>query len=250
MDFSVIFPGLAFVLGLLVSVYLFVEWLRHGRRPWFLLYWASALFLMYWFQVPVILTNLGKTIVQSDFNFFFAITLPITFVALVLIYWGVLDAIGIRLKPKIKLLFFAWFLFALAFFVQQFIVQGGVIQRYPLPLVGNIGFYLPIRLLIILTLAGWFWKSRSKTLPEVLGASAVIGESVLGLIRNFLVVKSVLAYPPEFWYVVLAGLDIFFILQTASVILLAIGFSLYHFRQFHDGSPQNIMSSERFTTKP
>src|SRR3989338_11500205 len=99
MDLSVIFPGVAFVLGLLVSAYLFIEWLRHHRRPWFLLYWALALFLMYWFQVPVILTNLGKTIVQSEFNFFFAITFPITFVALILIYLGVLDAIKFQMRP-------------------------------------------------------------------------------------------------------------------------------------------------------
>jgi hypothetical protein len=234
MDFSVIFPGLAFVLGLLVSAYLFIEWLRHNRRPWFLLYWALALFLMYWFQVPVILTNLGKTIVQSDFNFFFAITLPITFVALVFVYWGALNIIGIQVSKKIKLLFLAWFLFALAFFVQQFVVQGGVIQEYSLPLVGNIGFYLPIRLLIIFVLARWLWQASNKTIYGVLGASAIIGESVLGLTRNFLIVKNVLAYPPEFWYVVLAGLDIFFILQTASIILLAIGFFFFHFRQFHD----------------
>ena len=234
MDLSVIFPGVAFVLGLLVSAYLFIEWLRHHRRPWFLLYWALALFLMYWFQVPVILTNLGKTIVQSDFNFFFAITFPITFVALILIYWGTLNIIGVRLKPKIKLLFFAWFLCALAFFVQQFVIQGGVIQGYPLPLVGNIAFYVPIRVLIILTLGWGLWKSRNKTVYGALGASAIIGESLLGLTRNFLVVKNVLAYPPDFWYVVLAGLDIFFILQTASIILLAIGFFLFHLWQFHD----------------
>ena len=233
MDFSVIFPGLAFLLGLIASVYLFIEWLRHGRRPRFLLYWAIGLFLMYWFQVPVILTNLGKVIIQSDFNFFFALIFPITFVALVLIYWGALDAIGIRLRPKIKMLFFAWFLFALAFFIQQFIVQEGVIQEYALPLVGNIAFYLPIRMLIILTLAWWLWKSRNKTIYGILGASAIIGESVLGLTRNFLIVKNVLAYPPEFWYVVLAGLDIFFILQTASIILLSMGLFFFHFRQFH-----------------
>ncbi|MCH8244661.1 hypothetical protein IIB97_02125 [Patescibacteria group bacterium] len=129
---------------------------------------------MFWFQVPVILTNLGKTIVQTDFNFFFTITFPISLAALVLIYWGVIDVIGVRLRSKIKLLFFAWFFLALVFFTQQFIVQGGVIQTYALPLIGNIAFYLPIRILIIVTLAWWVWKSSNKTIYGVLGASALI----------------------------------------------------------------------------
>lgn len=232
MHFSVIFPGLAFVLGLIVSTFLFTEWLHHGRRPWFLFYWGLALFLMYWFQVPVVLTNLGQVIVQSDFNFFFSITLPITFVALILIYWGVLDIAQIRLTRRLTIAFLVWFLFAVAFFAQQFIAQGGVIQTYALPLVGNFGFYLPIRTLIIVTLLWWLWKAHDKTMFGVLGASAVIAESVLGLTRNFLIVKNVLAYPPEFWYIVLAGLDIFFILQTASIILLAVGFVFFHLRQF------------------
>ncbi|OGZ61004.1 MAG: hypothetical protein A2919_00700 [Candidatus Spechtbacteria bacterium RIFCSPLOWO2_01_FULL_43_12] len=226
-SFSVLFPGLAFVLGLLASMYLFAEWVRYHRRPHFSLYWALALFLMYWFQVPVILSNLGKTIVQSEFNFFFAITFPITFVALVFIYLGVLDAIKFQMRPITKLLFGAWVISALIFFVQQFIVQDGVIQNHVLPLVGNIAFYGPIRTLIILTLVFWLRNTKNKALYGILGALAIIGESVIGLVRNFLIIKNVIQYPPEFWYIVLSGLDIFFILQTASIILLVAGFTLF-----------------------
>src|SRR3989344_7733681 len=234
MDISVIFPGLAFVAGLATSIFLFFEWLRHGRRPRFYLYWAIALFLMFWFQIPVILTNLGRTVEQSDFNFFFALTLPITFVALVFIYRGVLAAIGLRLGSTLKIVFFAWSLLAVLFFSWQFLANEGIIKTYALPLVGNLGFYIPLRAMIIGVLLLWLWKAEGKTRYGVLGALAIIAESVIGLARNFLVVKNVLAYPPEFWYVVLSGLDIFFILQTASVLLLVAGFCLFHFRQFHN----------------
>src|SRR3989344_9141132 len=135
MDLSVIFPGVAFVLGLLVSAYLFIEWLRHHRRPWFLIYWALALFLMYWFQVPVILTNLGRTTTITAFNFFFAVTFPVTFLALALIFLGVLDALNIQMSRRKKWLFLAWFVSAMAFFAYHFIVRKGVIQTYSLPIV-------------------------------------------------------------------------------------------------------------------
>src|SRR3989344_8279351 len=150
-----------------------------------------------------------------------------------MIYLGCLDIIGTRLKRNFKVLFWVWFLLALAFFIQQFIVQEGVIHKYALPLVGNIAFYLPVRLMIIFTMAGWIWKSGPRGIYGFFGALAIISESIIGLYRNFLVVKNVLAYPPEFWYVVLSGLDIFFILQTVSVVLLSLGFLFFHLQRFH-----------------
>jgi hypothetical protein len=223
-----IFPILALGLGVLVSGYLFIDWIRHGRRSRVFLYWALALFLIYWFQVPVILTSLGRTVTVPDFNVFFALALPITFLALVLIYWGVLDALRIRLTPRAKALFGLWFLSALIFFGYHFIVRGGIIETYALPLAGNVVFYLPIRLLIIATLARWLLRRTSSALYGILGASGVIGESVLGLVRNFLIVKNVLIYPPQLWYLVLSSLEIFFILQTAGIILLVMGFFFFH----------------------
>lgn len=227
-----VYPALALMLGILLSIYLFAVWLRHpSRRPKFLLFWALALFLMYWFQVPVILTNLGRQATITNFNLFFAITFPITFLALSLIYLGALDVLNLKMRPNSKRLFFLWFLSAIAFFAYQFIVQQGVIQTYTLPLVGNLAFYVPIRILIILTLIGWIRRGGG-SIYGLFGAAGIIGESILGLTRNFLIVKNVLAYPPEFWYVALTNLKIFFILQSTSIILLAIGFFFFH-QEYH-----------------
>lgn len=229
----VLYPALALVLGIASSVYLFTAWVRHPKkRPTFLLFWASALFLVYWFQVPVILTNLGWTTTITSFNFFFAITLPVTFLALSLIYWGVLDVLRIQLQPRSKHLFLIWTFCAILFFAYHFIVRQGIIDTYALPLIGNLAFYLPIRVLIIFTLIGWIARTKSKNRQGVIGASFVIGESLLGISRNFLVTKYVLTYPPQFWYVVLTNLKIFFILQTASIIFLVFGFFFLH-RMYH-----------------
>ena len=229
MNLWVVYPALALILGVLTSVYLFVAWFRPPpKRPPFLLYWSGALFLMYWFQVPVILTNLGSATTVTAFNFFFAITFPITFLALIFIYRGVLDALDIRISKTQRKIFFLWSLAAMAFFAYHFITRQGVINSYTLPLIGNIVFYFPLRSLTALTLVWWVWRAKPKNLYGVLGVCFIIAESLLGIFRNFLIIKYVLLYPPQFWYVVLSGLKIFFILQTASIILLVFGFFFLH----------------------
>src|SRR3989344_2841961 len=133
MTLWVVYPALALVLGVLTSIYLFVAWFRHPKkRPAFILYCSAGLFLMYWFQVPIILTNLGRTTTITAFNFFFAVTFPVTFLALAMIYWGVLDALNIRLNRMLKVLFLAWLLSAAAFFAYHFIIYYGVISTHNL----------------------------------------------------------------------------------------------------------------------
>jgi len=226
----IVLPSAALALGVAASVYLFVWWIRHrkegGKR--FVLFWALSLFFFYWFQVPAILVGFGRTITVTDFNFFFALTFPITFLALILIFLGILGATGLRISGRKYALFFAWFGAAIAFFADQFIVGEGIIQTYSLPLVGNIIFYLPIRIMIIILLARWLFRQESKTTFGVLGSVSIIAESVLGLTRNFIVIKNVLAYPPQFWYPAMTSSNFFLITQAVSVILLALGFYFFH----------------------
>lgn len=217
----------AFVLatGVSTSIYLLAMWFRHAvPRPRFLVLWAAALFLHYWFQVPAILVGWGRQITVTNFNLFFAITLPITFVALVLLYAGLLEIFGMRPAPRAKRLFYGWVIGAFVFFAWYFIRHGGVIETYSMPIVGNLAFYLPIRILIFVPLVRWLFRPGPKTAGVALGAAALGGANLLGLVRNILVVRTVLAYPPDFWYVALGALRIFSILQTLGIILTIVGF--------------------------
>lgn len=233
MKILALFPLVALASGIAVSIYLLAKWLRHERRHKYLLFWALALFLMYWFQVPMALSLLGRTMVMTDFNLFFALTLPITFLALVLICLGLFEVLGVRLGKTAKLLFWFWFLFALAFFAYYFISNEGIIRTYSMPILGNVVFYLPIRCLIIFIVLKHFRKcleDKMQTTDCVMGTVLIAGESVIGIFRNILIVKTVLAYPPAFWYVAMSSLKIFFILQASSVIMLSLGFLfLYRF---------------------
>lgn len=237
MNIWVFLPALALVLGVLSSLYLFVEWIRYKRRLQFPLFWSLALFLMYWFQIPVILSNSGKVITVTDFNLFFALTLPITFLALFLTYLGSVNALGLKLELKTKFFLYSWLLASVIFFSYHFILRKGIIQTYSLPLVGNIAFYLPSYLLIVFLFLRWFSRTQlPKTTYSVLGALAIMAASVLGIIRNFIIIKNVLAYPPQFWYIVLTSSKVFFILQTFSILLLVVGFFFFQ-RSYHKANP-------------
>ena len=152
--------ALAIILGVATSVYFFISWWRHRdkKKPLALLYWAIALFLMYWFQAPAIFVSFGKSITVTDFNFFFALTLPITFLALILVYSGLIRLAGINLNQKYKILFAVWFLIAVLFFGYHFFIKGGIIKDYLLPIAGNVAFYVPIRILIIVTVLKLFCR--------------------------------------------------------------------------------------------
>ena len=191
---------------------------------------------MFWFQVPAILARVGEAVTVTDFNLFFTLTFPITFLALLLVYIGILQISGIELGKKQKVVLWVWFLSAVLFFAYHFILNKGVIQTYLLPLGGNIVFYSVIRTLIILTMLRLLYRAEMRNFYGFVGAGAIIVEGVLGLARNFFIIKQVLTYPPQFWYFAIAESRFFFVTQAFSIIFLVVGFSflhlLYHRRMY------------------
>ena len=235
MDISrVLLPSLALALGVAASVYFIIRWWRNrdGQHTRALLFWAIGLFLMFWFQVPAILIGLGKVVTITDFNLFFSLTFPITFLALMLFYLGILQISGFDLNKKIKVLLFSWFALAILFFGYSFVLNKGVVSTYFLPLAGNIAFYLPIRTMILVIAIKLLFRPEMKTVSGMLGTLGIAAESMLGLARNFFIVDRVLRYPPQFWYVVIADSRFFFITQTLSIIILVFGFYFLH-RAYH-----------------
>ena len=139
---------------------------------------------------------------------------------------------------KSKILFFFWFILAAGFFTYFFIIHKGIINTYALPLVGNILFYIPLRILIIVTVIKLFFRPELQTAYGILGGAFIIGESILGIMRNLFVIKTVLAYPPQFWYIAMTNSQFFLTTQAISIILLVFGFCFLHhaYHRQHPGS--------------
>ncbi|MBI2035589.1 MAG: hypothetical protein HYT12_02810 [Candidatus Liptonbacteria bacterium] len=230
----ILLPFLALALGVISSIYFLVWWWRHRheRHARAYIHWSLSLFLFYWFQVPAILIGLGRAIIVTDFNLFFALTFPITFLALMFIYLGVVRMSGFKISKSKKTVLAIWFVAATAFFAYQFIWHKGIIQTYILPLGGNIVFYIPMRILIVLTVFRLFFQKDIKKTLLFFGSLGIIGESVLGLARNVFIIVNVLKYPPQAWYTVIAGSKFFFVTQTMSILFLVFGFYFLH-RAYH-----------------
>ncbi|MEK7195543.1 MAG: hypothetical protein AAB655_02520, partial [Patescibacteria group bacterium] len=194
----------------------------------FLPLWALALFMMYWYQVPAAIVGLGHTITVTDFNFFFALTFPVTFLALMLVFVGIIDIFEYKIGKKSKAMLLIWFLSAIAFFSYYFITREGIIDTYLLPLGGNMIFYLPMRALIILVIWKRLSGAANRNLYMTIGSVLIVMESILGIIRNSLVIENILIWPPQFWYAVLSSSKFFFVTQSLSIILFVAGFYLLH----------------------
>lgn len=224
-----IFSIAVLTLGVVIGLYLLLEWFRHGRRYKFPLYWAIGLFLFYWFQIPYILANAGVRFTVTDFNLFYALTLPTIFGGLMLIYLGILSILQPPNIKKIKFWLSLWLAACFLFFFYYFVIKGGVIDNHSSVFVVNLLFFVPARLLILFAL--WRWLRRQswqKTKMTIFGIALMMGWAVMGIAGNVLAIKRLLAYPPQFWFIALAEFQLIFILQSTSMFLLILGFLLVH----------------------
>src|SRR3989344_4401053 len=150
-----VFSIAVLTLGVVVGFYLILEWFRHGRRHHFPLFWAIGLFLFYWFQIPFILANAGVRFTVTDFNLFYALTLPTIFGGLMLIYLGVLSILQPPNAKKIKFWLSVWSMACILFFFYYLVIKGGIIDNHSSVFIVNLLFFVPARLLILLVL--WKW---------------------------------------------------------------------------------------------
>lgn len=217
------------VIGILGGLYLFLEWLRHGRQHKFPLLWGNGLLLLYWFQIPFILVNAGVRFTITDFNFFYAFALPTTFGGLVLVYLGILSVLQPPNSKKIKFWLSLWFVACILFFFYYFVIKGGIITDYSSVFIVNLLFFVPARLLILFAL--WEWlrlQSWEKTKMTIMGIVLMISWAIMGIAGNVFAVKRLLAYPPQFWFIALLEFKPMFLLQAISLLLLVLGFIFVH----------------------
>lgn len=217
---------LALVLGTAGSLYLFIEWLAHRREYRFLLLWSIGLLLQYLFQIPAILSNLGKGFILTDFNAFFSLTLSLSFLGLLLIYIGILYAIGRARKTHMYLVI--WF--GIIAILYSFMFYGHRIFTSDAPtLITAFLFYLPLYALILHAL--WKWHRKQdwiKTRLTSVGIAILATAAAIGIVKSFVFLWGGLAYPPAFWFVPSASSQFVFISQSLEIISFVLGFLFVH----------------------
>ena len=215
-----------FLASLILSTKLFIEWCRHRPRCKFLLAWAIGVLLLYWFQIPLILGNAGIRFTLTDFNLFFSLAFPMTFAGLALIYAG-LRFVSRELDHSAFYLS-AWLVLCLALFAFFSLIKDGVQTDRVSLFVTNLGFFIPIRFLILHAAWKWFRQEQAASQRFRFGLSLIMVFAFIGILGNIIAIPRILAYPPQFWYIALTNFRLLFLSQLGSLLALLVGIGLIH----------------------
>jgi len=222
-----IFSFLALIFGVFAGVYFFVNWLCRRRKCTFLVIWALALFLFYWFKIPNILSNAGLEITLTDFHGFFIGTAFIYFVAHIFIYLGIMFIEPGTYSERTGKLLILWSGLALVFFSAYFLIEG--LEQYMPLWLSVLFFYLPIQFLILSALYRWFRRKEVFTTKRsLLGVFCMLLSIFSLIISSIFYLTQLLANPSMFWFAAVTFSYSNSLLQTLSTLLLVAGMLLVH----------------------
>lgn len=218
--------------GLISSVYLVYDWLKHRREQTYILLWAIGLTLFYIFLIPFIPVNFGQTVFLDEWSNFFSSAIPLVFLGWVFVYWGIARmksfATTGKTSAKSALFLVLWVLTSLIFYAIRF---SPTQYEKALSIIGIVAFFIAIHVLILVTLWKWFkverrWGNKQTNVGIIVISLAII----LSAVRYLIILGGLTKLPQGFWFLTIADFDIGFILRSVVVILLAIGLLLVHRR--------------------
>lgn len=229
-------PTPAFILSLVSllfgfgsSVFFLWRWWADRPRNSFVLVVSVGILLLYLFQIPFVLANGGVHFVQARFNPFFVVAFLSNFVGMVLVYCGLVVALG---KPKPSRLWWTlglWYGACLVNFVFDLFISRSVALERPGMVLAAILFFIPIRLAIFTAMTVVWTKSCISLNRNVFAGALLVQVSILCNVLNYIfTMKKILYYPRDFWFVAIVGSTGLQVLGiVASVCMVAGLYMLY-----------------------
>ncbi|MDE2226367.1 MAG: hypothetical protein KGJ89_00180 [Patescibacteria group bacterium] len=215
-------------IGVIACFFFFIEWLKHKHHK-FLLYWSLGFLGIYWFQIPAILFHAGASFTLSDFNLFYSISFPLAFIGLVAIYKGI-RSVGFLKPGWIKNYhLWIWMILSLAVFGTYVYLFGSAPDNYVIEFLVVFLFFLPVYFLNMYGLIQWKrdWKAvATKTINA--GIVLMFVGLLIGLSENFLALRQILMYPPQFWFLAVASSRVMYLLQSVGMVFMITGFFFTH----------------------
>lgn len=220
---------LVFGLGLLAGLLFFLDWLIGRPARMFLLPWAFGLLVLQWLQLPAILASSGSTVLVTTLNTFIAFAFPLSFIGLVLLYAGMMSIAPPQHRHTFDALIILELAVALVVYLAALFTTGAAQSNFVLVIVTNLLFFLPIRLLILLS--AWQWRQRLDPSVRVghLGLLLLMGWSLAGILNHALLLPRLIAYPQEFWFVAYVNYQLLYFLEAVSIPMLVMGLLLLRF---------------------
>ncbi|MGO8818231.1 MAG: hypothetical protein ACLQVG_26605 [Terriglobia bacterium] len=203
------------------------EWFRHKRHGFYIL-WSIGILALGAFQLPFLLANAGARFTLTTFNVFYAITAPLSFLGLLLIYAGLLPISSFKGRLRINIALTLWFLASVAITAYIFLTEGGYFTNHAIQVLPPLLFFLPLQLLIFFTLYNLLqrpWAQNPWCAAGIITQLCAVG---LSLVLAAVAVREVLLYPPQFWFTAVGFNSPIYLLEGGSVLLLLIGFLMVH----------------------
>lgn len=225
LSLSTLLVTLIFLIGIFFSLILFVFWLANSRKDSFALYWGLGFLLWNWSQIPTMLSLSGESVVLTDFNLFFAITIPLSFLARIFIHFGLRSVLGYKNTRKVVLQFLAWFVAFILYYIYFFVVSGHASSEavfYEMVL-----FFIPMSLLSMYWIIREYRKNtayddvkKTAFIFFILFTIAVIANYVYFIFASYI-------YPIELFHVLVRASYPYLAARLASMVLLFINFILF-----------------------
>ncbi len=222
----------AFIFSILVAGYYVIDWVRfhykeHGHVT---LFWAAGFFLSFWFQIPFLIANAGLPVVVSQYHTLFSVMVPIAFLGVILIYRS-LRSLTHSGSIALDLGLTIWFFGAAAYFGFFFNV-GDIVSTYAPIVFAAAIFFFVLFTGILLTLISWYKQLDLHQYPRTgIGVVLLTGATLLQLASCVAAILSILALPPQLWFVALMSSATPYVLQSVGVLALAWAFYYVHQEQ-------------------
>lgn len=217
---------IVFGLGLLTGLAFFIDWLFGRPARMFMLPWAFGLLLLHWLQLPVVLASSGFLVYVSDLNNFITFTFPLSFIGLVLIYAGMMSIAPPQHRHTFDAFIILELAIALLVYLVSLITNSGAQSNFVLVIVTNLLFFIPMRLLLLLSAWQWHQKLDAKVHTGHVGLLFLMGWAVAGVLNHALLLPRLLVYPQQFWFVAYASYQLLYFMEVVSVPILLIALLL------------------------
>ena len=209
----------------------FLSWAYHDYKYPAILLWSLGLLCLDWYQVPTLMALFGVPVVLSNFNPFFSLALPISFLGFGLICLGSFSIIS-KMRPIHILFLAAWFVAALIFY--GFYYNTSLTPQTVWSVIdSNILFFVPIFLLNCIVGISLYRKITLRSASSIkAGIALYVFAACCGLVRCGLSIFFGLTHQPD-----LSALAFF---SPAYILTQIIGlvFFLVSFYIIHKNIPQ------------
>jgi hypothetical protein len=212
------------VVGILFGAIFLWYWFSTGKKNIFLFYWSLGLFSWNFAQLPTIMAMVGGNKVITNYNLFFAIAVPITFIGRIFIHFGLRFFLGLKTTKRTIFLFTVWFVLFVLYYLYFFLINEYMVTT-TIVLFEMILFFIPVSFLsLYLCICKLKTGINSYSYSSKVSIVILILFSLAVMFNYAYFIKASYYYPIEIFHVLVRASYPYIITRLATMSLLFLCF--------------------------